>query len=582
MGIKGIVKRNRVQSLVVGLVICLALLLASVSAVFAQAEAQQKKDFLWSVKTDKATVYLLGSLHLLKADAYPLDKNIEAAYKNSQRVVFEADIENVATPAFQARMLSLGLYPEGQTLSQNISKETYALLEKRLAEVGLTIEQVSRFKPWMCALTIAALKLKRMGFDPDYGIDKYFFKKAKEDGKEKLFLETLDLQIALFSELGSVEAEALLKQTLKDLEVVETMVPDIVSAWQTGDAARFEADVLISFKDYPQIYERFIAQRNRAWAGFLEQLLAQGGTTLVVVGAGHLVGPGSLVQLLKDKKYTIEQVTAYTVTAAIPMETPVPAPTALTLGSEIEEQAQVLSLAVQNGLDQARTKDNRIQQIPLDVYTKIRGLLAYSFDPARLDTTVLGQVEVQLSREETAQIRAWLDSSFGKRCSDLFTAALQPRSSAEEQEFIATMQKSSVLPARSELIKGLAAATRIKDITLEIAVNSQLVMTTVISTTFPPAEQWPFFKILDETEKNRLLFEPRIDQQTTALLLYMYSSLSDAELGQYLEFAKSGPGVRYYRALFNGVKLALMEASFRFGAAMADLQWERKQLAATP
>ena len=579
MGINRIAKHNRWQLLVVGLVICLAVLWASVNTAYAQASAQQKKDFLWTVKSPKATVYLLGSFHLLKSDAYPLDKNIEAAYKDSPRVVFEADIDNVNTPAFQARMLSQGLYPEGQTLEQNISKETYALLEKKLAEVGLSIDQVSRFKPWLCAVTIAALKLKRMGFDPEYGVDKYFFKKAKEDGKERLFLETLDFQIALFSDLGGTEAEAFLKQTLKDLEVVETMLPDMVSAWKTGDAARLESSMTISFKEYPAMYDRFLAQRNKQWAGFIEQLLAQGGTTLVVVGAGHLVGQDNLVQLLKDKKYTIEQVAAYTVTAAIPAETSAPAPT---LGAEIAEQARMLSLAMQSGLDQARNQHPRIQQLPLDVYTKIRGLLADAFDPARLDTTVLGRVEVQLSREETAQIRAWLDSPLGKRCSDLFTAALQPQSSAEEQEFIAATKKSPVPPVRSELIKGLAAATRVKDIQLEIAVNAQLVMTTVIGTTFPVAEQWPFSKILDETEKNRLLFEPRIDQQTTALLLYMHSSLSDAELEQYLTFAKSDAGVRYYRALFNGMRQALMEAGIRFGRAMADLQWERKQLTATP
>jgi hypothetical protein len=394
-----------------------------------------------------------------------------------------------------------------------------------------------------------------------------------------LFLETIDFQIALLSGLAGTEEESFLRQTLKDIEVIETMLPAMVSAWKAGDAARFEADVLISFKDYPAMYDRFLAQRNKQWVGFIEQLLAQGGTTLVVVGAGHLVGPDNLVQLLKDKGYTIEQVTAYTETATIPAETSAPVPF---LGSEIAEQTRVLSLAMQNGLDQARTKDNRIQQIALDVYTKIRGLLADAFDPARLDTTVLGRVEVQLSKEETAQIRAWLDSPLGKRCSDLFTAALKPLSSVEEQEFIAAIQKSPVPPARSELIKGLAAATRIKDIKLEIVVNSQLVMTTVISTTFTPAEQWPFSKILDEAEKNRMLFEPRIDQQITALLLYMYSSLSDQELGQYLTFAKSAPGAHYYRALFNGMKLALMEASIRFGAALADLQWERKQLAATP
>jgi uncharacterized protein YbaP (TraB family) len=579
MGVNSIAKQNRIQFFVITILVLLAAFWASINTAYAQASEQQKKDFLWSAKSGKGTVYFLGSVHLLKADAYPLDKNIEAAYKDSQRVVFEADIDTVNTPAFQARMLSLGLYPEGQTLAQNISKETYALLEKKLTEVGLSIDQVSRFKPWLCAVTIAALKLKRMGFDPEYGVDKYFFKKAKEDGKERLFLETLDFQIALFSDLGGTEAEAFLKQTLKDLEVVETMLPDIMSAWKTGDAARLESIMTTSFKDYPDIYDRFIVQRNRAWSGFIEQLLAQGGTTLVVVGAGHLVGQDNLLQLLRDKKYTIEQVSAYSGTAAIPPETSAPAPT---LGEETEEQTRELALAVQNGLDQARNQHPRIQQLPQDVYTKIRGLLADALDPSRLDASVLGKVEVQLSKEEIAQIRAWLDSPLGRRCSDLFTAALKPQSSAEEREFIAATQRSPVPPARAELIKGLAAATRIKDIKLEVAVNAQLVITTVISANFPSAEQWPFSKILDETEKNRLLFEPRVDQQTTSLLLYMYSSLADEELRQYLEFAQSGSGVRYYRALFNGVRLALMEASIRFGAAMADLQWERKQLAATP
>jgi uncharacterized protein len=579
MGIKGIVKRNRVQALVICLVICLAALWASINIAFAQAGAQQKKAFLWSLKTDRATIYLLGSFHLLKSDAYPLDKDIEAAYRDCKRVVFETDIDAANDPAFQARMLTQGLYPEGQTLEQNISKETYGLLEKKLTEVGLTIDQIGRFKPWFCALTLAALKLKRMGFDPQYGIDGYFFNKAKKDGKEKLFLETLDFQIALFSELGGNQAEAFLRQTLKDLEVVETMLPDMVSAWETGDATRLESIMTISFKDYPDIYDRFIVRRNKAWAGTIEQLLAQGGTSLVVVGAGHLVGQDNLVQLLKDKRYAIEQVAAYSVTAAIPMETPVPAPT---LGAEIEEQTRELALAIQTGLDQARSKDNRLQQIPQDVYLNIKNFLADAFDPARLDITVLGNVEVQLSNAETERIRAWLDSPLGKRCSDLYTASLRPQASAEQQEFIANIQKSPVPPSRLEPIQGLATATKIKAVTLEIAVNTQLVMTTVISATFPSAEQWPFSKTLDETEKNRLLFEPRVDQQITSLLLYMYGTLSDAELGQYLDFAKSNAGARYYRSMFNGIRLALMDSSIRFGAAMADLQWERRQLAGTP
>jgi hypothetical protein len=263
---------------------------------------------MWAVKTPKATVYLLGSLHLLKADAYPLDKNIEAAYKNCERVVFEADIDGAKDPAFQSKLVALGLYTEGQTLQQNISKETYALLEKRATTIGATMAQLNSLKPWLCASAIDELVLMRMGFDPNYGIDVYFFDKAKKDGKELLFLETLDFQTKLFTELGSKEGDALLRQTLKDLQVIETMLPDMVKAWETGDAVRLGTITTKSFQGLPDIYNRFVAQRNKAWAITIERLIAQGRNTMVVVGAGHLVGPDNLLQLLQSKGYTIEQV----------------------------------------------------------------------------------------------------------------------------------------------------------------------------------------------------------------------------------------------------------------------------------
>jgi uncharacterized protein YbaP (TraB family) len=98
MGRNSIAKRKRWQSLFICFLICFATFWVSINTAFAQAGAQQKKDFLWSLKTDKATIYLLGSIHLLQADAYPLDKNIEAAYKNSTRICFETDINAAQDP----------------------------------------------------------------------------------------------------------------------------------------------------------------------------------------------------------------------------------------------------------------------------------------------------------------------------------------------------------------------------------------------------------------------------------------------------------------------------------------------------
>jgi uncharacterized protein YbaP (TraB family) len=318
MRINGIVRRNRVWSLIINLVICLAFFCASISTVSAQASAQsqpgsqpgQKKDFLWSVKTANATVYLLGSFHLLQADAYPLDANIETAYKNSARVCFEMDIGAAKDPAYQSQLLAQGLYPEGQTLQQNISAETYALLDKKAAALGITTAQLNPLKPWLCAVTLSGLELLRRGFDPQYGIDQYFFAKAKKDNKPMFFFESLDFQMRLFTELTGKEGDALLRQTLKDLDVIETMLPDMVNAWKIGDAPRLGAFMTMSFKDLPDLYNRFVVQRNKAWVSTIERLLAQGGTSFVVVGAGHLGGPDNLLQLLQNKGYKIEQISA--------------------------------------------------------------------------------------------------------------------------------------------------------------------------------------------------------------------------------------------------------------------------------
>jgi uncharacterized protein YbaP (TraB family) len=318
MGINGIIKQNKVLLYLICFFIFLTTLCVSVSTVSAQAGVQsqpgsqpgQKKDFLWSVKSDKGTVYLLGSLHLLKADAFPLDKNIEAAYRNSNKVVFEADIAGARDQEFQSKMVAQGLYAEGQTLQQNISKETYALLEKKVAALGLTIAQLNPLKPWLCASAIGGLALMKMGFDPNYGVDVYFFDKAKKDGKELLFLEPLESQMRLFTELTGKEGDALLRQTLKDLEVIETMLPDMVNAWKTGDAVRLGALMTMSFKDLPELYNRFVVERNKAWVSTIDRLLAQGGTSFVVVGAGHLGGPDNLLQLLQNKGYRIEQISA--------------------------------------------------------------------------------------------------------------------------------------------------------------------------------------------------------------------------------------------------------------------------------
>ncbi|UCD86294.1 MAG: TraB/GumN family protein [Desulfobacterales bacterium] len=307
MDVKYAFKRNIRQWLHIFVYLAVAYALAS--GVYAQEHLQPetRKHFLWSMQTKKNTIYLLGSVHVLKSDAYPLAPEIERAYEDAQRLVFETNMDEVNDPAVQAKMMTLGLYTEGQTLNKNVSEETYKLLEQKLTAAGIPMASFNRFKPWLSAVTLSVMELQKLGFDPSYGVDAYFFDRAKKDAKEIIPLESAEYQLKLFAQMDDREQESFLRQTLEDLEVAGTMASDMVDAWKSGDVDKLNSIISVSFKEHPDVYDRFVVRRNKNWISKIENLMNQGDNVLVIVGAAHLVGAKSLLDLLKVKGYIIEQ-----------------------------------------------------------------------------------------------------------------------------------------------------------------------------------------------------------------------------------------------------------------------------------
>jgi uncharacterized protein YbaP (TraB family) len=271
------------------------------------AQIKTKKHFLWSVETGNNTIYLLGSIHLLNKDSYPLPYAIQRIYDSCSIVVFETDLDGMESPAAQQKMMKLAIYGSGDRLSQKISQSTYSLLEKKLSLSGIQVTAFEQFKPWFVAMTIAVSEVMRLGFDPNLGIDRYFYEKAGRDGKEKIFLESNEYQINIFAGLNERHQELFLRETLKELEIIETMVMDMVNAWKTGDTKRLHSILKMSYDQYPEIYDRLFTIRNKMWAGKIERLMKQNDNILIIVGAGHLVGNNSLIDLLKEKGHRVIQ-----------------------------------------------------------------------------------------------------------------------------------------------------------------------------------------------------------------------------------------------------------------------------------
>jgi len=263
--------------------------------------------FGWKATGRPGVVYLVGSVHLLSKDFYPLNPVLESAYADSTVLAEEVDLGEMEQPDAQMALLSKGMLPSGQSLDTVLSPATKALLDQHLGDFGPMGEVAKRFKPWMAALTIESLAWVNAGFDPNLGLDKHFYDRAVADGKTVQGFETMAFQISLFDDMPMDQQDRLLASMLKDVDTEQANMTKLIAAWRDGDAPTVERLVLADLKSEPAVYKRMLVDRNHNWIPKIDQLLARNTHSLVIVGAAHLVGPDGLLALLKAKGYTIEQ-----------------------------------------------------------------------------------------------------------------------------------------------------------------------------------------------------------------------------------------------------------------------------------
>jgi hypothetical protein len=284
-------------------------LLIFLFAVFAQDSlSQSKKSFLWKVQSKTNTVYVLGSIHYLKQELYPLDEKIEKAFDQSNILGVEANVDGLGTLDVQ-KLVEKAFYSGDETLEKHLSPEAYELVKKQLAELGASLEAANKYRPWFLALSLASIEITKLGFDPNFGVDRYFLSKAAEK-KKIVELESLEYQINLFSALSEKDQELFLLYTLKDIRVLEQELDKLVKAWTAGDEKGVESIITKSVKEDKRlmpVYEKFVLERNRNMVSKIEDYLKEKETFFVVVGAGHLVGDHGIIQILKNKRFTVEQ-----------------------------------------------------------------------------------------------------------------------------------------------------------------------------------------------------------------------------------------------------------------------------------
>lgn len=286
----------------------LIVLLIGLSTDAGNAISLDSRSFLWKVRSKTNTVYLLGSIHLFKKELYPLNTKIEEAFVQSDLLAVEANINDPRQMDLQ-KLVEKALYHGEDTLENHVSKETYGLIRKRCEELGLPIELLIKQKPWFLGLTFTSVGFLKLGFDPNYGIDQYFLSKAAGK-KTTLELESIDYQFNLLSNFNDLDQELFLLMALRDLDALGKDMDKFLHAWISGDTKAIEKMMTQSMAEdnrLSSIYEVLVYDRNKKMASKVEDFLRTKETYFVIVGAGHLVGEKGIVEILKAKGYSIEQ-----------------------------------------------------------------------------------------------------------------------------------------------------------------------------------------------------------------------------------------------------------------------------------
>jgi uncharacterized protein YbaP (TraB family) len=255
----------------------------------------------WHVNGDEGELWLLGSIHYLREQDYPLPPIIDELYRQADTLVMELDLDDLDLSSMQASFMEAGVLPASISLQTVLDPEIYDLTGTRAAELGLPLILLDRLEPWLIALTLMDLGMTRLGYQANQGLEQYLLRRALADDKEILGLESLDDQIGIFDSLSWADQEALLVQTLTDLDAPDAEMTELLEAWRDGSLENLAAELNGDFDEFPELETALIGARNRRWAATLEELLRDDGRYLVVVGALHLVGEGNVVELLSAR-----------------------------------------------------------------------------------------------------------------------------------------------------------------------------------------------------------------------------------------------------------------------------------------
>lgn len=256
---------------------------------------------LWVVKDKDTTIYLFGTVHVLKPGLTWFDEAVKTAFDASDDVVLEMLQPDQA--AMQKLVAEKGTIPAGAPrLTAMLPEGKRAAYAKALADLKIPAAALDGYKPWFAAVNLSLIPLMKAGYDPAQGPETILTAAAKTSKKTMVGLETAQEQLGFFDGLSQPSQVAFLTETVDELPKAGETMATMVGDWSKGDPDALGKMMNENLKDTPEVAKVLLTDRNARWAKWIDTRMDTPGTVFIAVGAGHLAGPDSVQAQLKAHK----------------------------------------------------------------------------------------------------------------------------------------------------------------------------------------------------------------------------------------------------------------------------------------
>lgn len=255
--------------------------------------------FLWRYTHGRATVYLAGTVHVLKEGFFPLPRQYEEAFQASNKLVVEAAIEKIEPQKLQDMLLGYAQLPEG-TLRELLPAKTYARLDRHAQNYGLPLAQMQGFNPAFVSQQLSVTAISAMGYDPSLGIEAHF--SARTNPENILELESVEAQLRLLLGQPLDVQTVILSDTVDEFDNIAEQTDTMLAAWAAGDDGAMARLIREQSGDSAVAQDFMYAlldKRNTQMAQRIADMLKGSDSHFVLVGSAHLAGKQSVITELR-------------------------------------------------------------------------------------------------------------------------------------------------------------------------------------------------------------------------------------------------------------------------------------------